>query len=119
MQTDGNRPVLGMIGLARRAGRAALGREETIRLLERGKIHTVVIAKDAGRSLRTAMDRAMETCDSLALITSASKEELGHALGRSTLGVVGIADEEFGRQIRQLVQQNRSTGIEDPRSETS
>lgn len=118
MQTDGYGPVLGMIGLARRAGRVVLGRDETLRSLEKGKARAVVIACDAGNSLKHALSRALEQENPPPMIAVANKDSLGHALGRSTLGVLAITDEGFARQVRTLAQTEHPTVEQAPRAET-
>ncbi len=92
--------LLGLLGLAHRAGKLAIGATEVENLVHRNRRPVVIVARDAGVALRRRLLRLNpvrgflpETVDRL---------DLAHLLGRSQVAVVAVSDQGFVRGILRL-----------------
>lgn len=90
--------VLGLIGLAKKAGRITAGSEACEGAIRSGISKLIVIAGDISENGRKAI------CDccrhyGVKYITYASKEELGAAVGSEIRAVISINDEGFARAV--------------------
>lgn len=94
------RKLIGLLGLARRAGQLAVGTTAVEKLVRRGERPLVVLATDAG----AALVQRVERWDPLrGVVTGAvTGAELATAFGREKLSVVGTAAPDFIRGIRKL-----------------
>ncbi len=93
--------VLGLLGLARRAGRLALGLTAVTIMVRRGRAPLVLTAADAGDSLRQKLAR-LEPAPRMADLPC-GREDLGRALGRSDLAVVAVDDRGFVKGLSALL----------------
>jgi ribosomal protein L7Ae-like RNA K-turn-binding protein len=93
--------LLGLLGLARRAGRLAVGFSAVEQMVRRGEAPLVVVATDAGASQLGKIRR----WDNLrGLVDDAlTAAELARAMGRDKLVVVGVSDPGFIKGIQKLV----------------
>jgi ribosomal protein L7Ae-like RNA K-turn-binding protein len=92
--------LLGLLGLAQRAGKLAVGATAVEGLIRRGRRPVVIIATDAGSALhRRLANLGSERC---VLVRAATRQELGQALGRAQVATVAVADKDFARGIVQL-----------------
>lgn len=99
MPMDGEK-LLGLLGLARRAGKLAIGFNAVDNLVRRGQNPLVVLAIDAGASQR---NKVRGWSPVRGLVDDVLKgEELARAMGREKLVVVGVCDAGFVRGIRGL-----------------
>lgn len=90
--------LLGLLGLARRAGKLAVGFRAVEQLVRRGDRPLVIVARDAGAAqkgkiagwspLRGLIDDVLD------------REPLAQAMGRDQLVVVGLTDPGFIKGIR-------------------
>lgn len=83
-------PVLGMLGLARRAGRLACGEEAVSEMVETGKCRAIFIAQDAGDATRRKVMRHDARVPVLTL--PCAREILGNAIGVSGCVVCAVND---------------------------
>lgn len=98
--------LLGLLGLARRAGKLAVGFRAVEQLVRRGEQPLVIVARDAGAAqkgkiagwepLRGLVDDVLD------------REQMAQSMGREQLIVVGLADAGFIKGIR------RELGIAPP-----
>lgn len=87
--------ILGMLGLARRAGKVTLGFENVQKLK---KCCLVLIAADAAeRTVRHTKELGLET-----ICLDSTKNVLGKALGAGQVSVLGVTDPGFADAIRKL-----------------
>lgn len=104
----GERAALDLIGLAQRAGRLAVGTHAVKDAARVGELEAVVLARDATDNARErvlpllrAVGVPVVLCDSAA--------ELGRAVGRPRLVVVGLKDAGFaGRVVAALPPASRA-----------
>lgn len=87
----GERRALQLLGLARRAGRAAIGTQSVRGAARRGELAAVLIARDAGGNAEGRV-RSLLEARGVPLVRCASRGALGAAVGRGPTAVVGITD---------------------------
>ncbi len=97
---DGQK-LLGMLGLARRAGKLAVGFSAVEKIVRRGEAPFIILALDAGASQKKKIERWEPLSGMLSDVLTA--EELAQAMGREKLSVVGVSDVGFVKGIRKLV----------------
>ena len=91
--------VLSMMGLALKAGRVEVGEEPVGAAARAKKARVIFIAGDAAASsVRRAMSFA-ESGSCLALQIDAAKEQLGRALGRTSVAMAAVTDIGFAESI--------------------
>jgi ribosomal protein L7Ae-like RNA K-turn-binding protein len=93
--------LLGLLGLARRAGKLAVGFTAVEKIVRRGESPMVIVASDMGASQMSKVDRWEPLRGTLNDVFTA--EELAQAMGREKLSVVGVSDAGFVKGIKKLV----------------
>ena len=92
--------LLGLLGLAHRAGRLGLGYSAVEKMVAKGENPLVITVVDIGDSLRGKVSRWEPVRGVVADVLSG--EDLARALGREKLAVVGVSDSGFVKGIRKL-----------------
>ena len=87
METE---PVLGLLGLSRRAGKLACGEEAVREMAATGKCRAVFLAADAGDSTRRKVMRHDEKIP--VFVLSCGRETLGQAIGMPGCAVCAVND---------------------------
>ena len=95
--------LLGLLGLARRAGKLAVGATAVEALIKSGRPPWVIIARDAGASQRRKLARLAPVRGVLG--DAVDREGRATALGRGALTVVAVSDLGFVRGIERLIGQ--------------
>lgn len=93
-----NDRLLGMLGLAVRAGKVSFGVFMTEKALDEGRAQLVVAAADMGASNRRRIENKCAEYD-VPLIFYSDKAALSHAAGKKDMPVAGICDEGFAKAI--------------------
>ena len=89
--------LLKILGLARRAGRLAVGFDAVAQLVERGRRPLVVVAADVGPSQKKKIMRLKPVRGFWA--DRVGRDELAAALGSKELAVVALDDPDFLRGL--------------------
>lgn len=92
--------LLGLLGLARRAGRLAIGFRAVETLVRRGENPLIVYASDIGPSQRNKVLGWEPVRGFIGNVLS--QEEMAKTMGREKLVVVGLCDSGFIKGIRKL-----------------
>lgn len=92
--------LLGLLGLAHRAGKLAVGTTAVEGLIRRGRRPVVVVAEDAGAALLRRLE-SLGT-DNCVLVRATNRHELGKALGREQVAAVAVTDRGFVSGIVKL-----------------
>jgi ribosomal protein L7Ae-like RNA K-turn-binding protein len=92
--------LLGLLGLARRAGRLAMGFSAVEKMVHQGEKPLVITAANLGDSLKGKVSRWHPVRGVVADVLTA--EDMARALGRDKLAVVGVSDSGFVKGIRKL-----------------
>ena len=86
----------GLLGIARRAGRVALGTRAVDRAARGGRLALLVVAADASPH---ALGRLAPEARAVPRLTLGSRETLGRMFGRSTVAVAGVTDETLAARL--------------------
>lgn len=90
------RSALQTLGLARRAGRAAVGTRAVLTAARSRRLEALVVARDASPN---AIERVRGVARGVPVVKCGTREMLGLAIGRGPVAVVGVTDREFARRI--------------------
>ena len=84
-------PLLGLLGLGRRAGNLIVGVDAVRSSIKAGKCYLVVMASDAGPRAEEKVTR-LARGKNLPVIVGPVADEIGRALGRPPVQAVGVSD---------------------------
>lgn len=98
-----------MIGLAKRARKAAAGEDYCKERIRSGECRLVLLAGDAGPNTRKSIENSCSYYG-VPLLTYADKETLGRALGLKVAAVVSVLDKGFAEGIEKRIQANINGG---------
>ena len=101
-----NDRVLGMIGLAVRAGKVRFGVFMTEKAIDEGSACLVIAAEDIGASNRRRIENRCKDCD-VELMFYSDKQSLSRAAGKKDMPVLAICDEGFAKAIVKKYSENR------------
>ena len=103
--------VLNYLSLARKAGLAELGEEPVGAATRAGKARLVVVASDAGdHTWRRAKSFVSGTNQQLVRLPY-TKDELGFAIGRTSLAIVAVTDVGIARSLVEALGQPENTSV--------
>lgn len=94
----GERAALDLIGLAQRAGRLAVGTHAVKDAARVGELEAVVLARDATDNARERVLPLLRAVG-VPVVLCDSAVELGRAVGRPRLVVVGLKDAGFAGRV--------------------
>jgi len=97
------------LGLARRAGRVAIGTRAVRAAAQKGVLEVLVLATDASDN---ALARLGTIAEKAVLVRCGSRLTLGRAVGRGEVAVVGITDRALARRL--LKEQEAPEGCDSP-----
>lgn len=96
-----NPRLLQFLGLAMRAGQLVSGEEKVILAMRKKQVKLVILAQDASKNTaKKILDKAKSY--HVAVLTVASRYELGRAIGKAERVVIGVLDTGFADQIKRL-----------------
>jgi ribosomal protein L7Ae-like RNA K-turn-binding protein len=101
---DADKKLLGLLGLAQRAGKLKSGEFSAEKSLQSRKAKLVIIAGDASDNTRKKFTDKAKFYE-VPCLTFSSKEELGHAIGKELRTVTVIEDAGFSGAVRKLIEQ--------------
>jgi len=93
-----NDRLLGMLGMAVRAGKVSFGVFMTEKALDEGRAHLVIAAEDTGASNRRKIEGKCKAY-STNIIFYSDKESISKAIGKKDVPVVAVCDEGFSKAI--------------------
>lgn len=82
----------GLLGLARRAGKAELGEEAILSAALGHKARLILIAADAAENTAQRLERAAGTGNAVCFRTDVTKAELGACFGRAVCAAAALTD---------------------------
>ncbi|MBX6394904.1 MAG: ribosomal L7Ae/L30e/S12e/Gadd45 family protein [Alicyclobacillaceae bacterium] len=100
-----DRGVLGLLGLAKRAGCLCIGEQAVLEKIRKGNAHLVVMAEDAGPN---TTKRMADKCRSygVPLVRFQDRFTLGHAVGREGIVVLAVTDRRFAEGLLAKLRQH-------------
>lgn len=90
--------LLNFLGIVRKAGKLTLGFTATTQAAKGGKLTLVLLATDTSPHTKEKIERLCRMYH-IRLYCAAKQEELGRALGKKTLAVVGVLTPEMAKAI--------------------
>ena len=102
---EGNRlkRVLGMLGLAMKAGKVVIGTEQVIAFLQKKKLKLVILSSSSSDGTKKKISSKCEFYKIRLVELPIQTDELGELLGKTyTPAVVGITDENFSKAISKI-----------------
>lgn len=97
--------VLGRLGLARRAGKLAIGEEGCLKALRSRKAFLLILATDASANTKK---RFRDKCAfyQVNLVEFGTRHELGAAVGRGAAVVLAVTDPGFADGFSRSISEN-------------
>jgi ribosomal protein L7Ae-like RNA K-turn-binding protein len=95
--------VLGLMGLAARAGGIVSGVERVREAARQGRLRYVVLARDASANSREKLFPLL-LATRVPMADRFDRAELGDAVGRGPVSAVGVTDATFAARIRALIE---------------
>jgi len=97
-----NDRILSMIGLAERSRNVVSGEFSTDKAIKDGKARLVIAGRDASDNTKKAFRNSCAYYR-IPYYEYATKEELGHGMGKELRAVLAITDEGFAGSIKKLL----------------
>lgn len=99
--------ITNLLGLARGAGKLALGNSAVEKALARGRADLLIFARDASSRLRVQLQRQAARCP---LRVWSTKERLGSIFQRQELAVLAVLDRHFASGLLPLLSAEQQDG---------
>lgn len=94
-----NSKILGLLGLATKAGKAKSGEFSTEKAVKSGQASLVIVSRDASENTKK-MFRNMCTYYKVPYFEFGGREELGAAMGKQMRVSLAVLDEGFSNALR-------------------
>ena len=94
--------LLNLLGIARKAGKLALGFTAVSQAVQRGRAVLVLLAADTSPSTKEKMERLCRRYQ-VGVYYVADRNELGRALGKESQAVIGLLSPELGEALKTLL----------------
>ena len=98
--------ALGLLGLARKAGKLEIGEDPAGAACRGRKARLVLLAADAAENTAAKARRLAQEANARCMCLSFTKEELGAALGRKVCAVAALTDEGFAKAFQEKFPQS-------------
>ena len=92
---------LSLLGLARRAGKLAVGMEAAAEAIRQGEAALIVLARDISKRTEREIRQIAGESQAGILTLPAEMDRIGAAIGKRA-GVIAVKDEGFARKITAL-----------------
>lgn len=96
-----NKKILGLIGLATRAGKVCFGADSVELQMKKKKIYLVIIAEDSSNRTKGKFKTLCEEYK-IPIIIEGEIENLSKAIGKSNKAIIGIEDSNFASEIQRI-----------------
>ena len=100
-----NSKILGLLGLATKAGKAKSGEFSTEKSVKSGRARLVIVAEDASENTRKMFEN-MCRYHHVSVSFFGSKEELGRAMGKEMRASVAVLDSGLAKALVKQLNQN-------------
>lgn len=97
--------VLTLLGFAQKGKNLAAGEANVEAYLKKGRVCLLLIAEDQSVKNQQKWQFLAEN-EEIEAVIFGTKEELGHAIGLSPRGIVGITDEQMAKAILKKITQS-------------
>ena len=103
--------VLGLLGLAAKAGKVQSGEFSTEKSVKSGRAYLVIVSEEASENTKKKF-RNMCTYYEVPYFEFGSKEELGHATGREMRASLAVQDAGFSEAMKKQLCMNGGSECE-------
>ena len=93
--------LLSLLGIARRAGKLALGNDPVLEAIHKQEAKLILAAGDLSQRTKKGIETAAQTGNIPLLQTTISMDELGFAIGKR-VGILSVNDAGFANKMTQL-----------------
>jgi len=97
-----NNRVLGLLGLATRAGKTVWGTDACIEYMEKNRIKLILVAKDSSERLRKKFSELCEK-KNINFFEFSNVDEISNAIGKHNKAVIGVKDINFSNEIIKII----------------
>ena len=106
MTVQNKEKLLNLLGLAKKAGRIALGHDAVLEAVKKKKAALILLAADASARLEQEMERECAFAHLAAEIvrTEVTMEDIGRALPRKA-GVISVNDPSFAQAMKTIIEE--------------
>lgn len=94
-----NNNILGLIGLAMKAGKVAFGADSVEESIEKRKVKLIIVSKDSSERTKNKFIKLCERYN-LPIIVDGNIDELSKAIGKNNKAIIGIKDINFANSIQ-------------------
>jgi ribosomal protein L7Ae-like RNA K-turn-binding protein len=94
--------LLGLLGLARRAGKTTCGADAVRRDIQSGRARAVLLSNDASPRTAGGIQSACEKNGTACFTVPYDMAELGGSMGRGDTAVAAICDKGFAHRVSEL-----------------
>lgn len=91
--------LLNLLGIARKAGKLALGFTAASRAVKKGRAVLVLLATDTSPHTKEKIERLCRQYQ-VSVYYVADRNELGRALGKTSQAVIGLLSPEIGEALK-------------------
>lgn len=96
-----NDRFLKFLGLTRKSGNLIAGANLSETALKRGKLSLLILAQDASDGTKKSF-LAMAKFHNVEVIEVATMDELGYAIGKGQISVIGVTDRRMSEKLKEL-----------------
>lgn len=96
-----NDRFLKFLGLTRKSGNLIAGANLSETALKRGKLSLIILAADASDGTKHKF-QAMAEFNKVEIIETATMDELGYAIGKGQISVIGVTDQRMSKKLKEL-----------------
>ena len=95
-----NNKILGLIGLAMKAGKVCFGADSVEENIEKRKVKLVIIANDSSERTK---NRFIDKCKTynIQIIIDSNIDDLSKTIGKENKAIIGIKDINFANSIQE------------------
>ena len=94
-----NNNILGLIGLAMKAGKVAFGADSVEESISKKKIKLVIVSEDSSERTKSKFLKICEKYN-IPIIVDGNIENLSKAIGKNNKAIIGIKDINFANSIQ-------------------
>ncbi len=94
-----NNNILGLIGLAMKAGKVAFGADSVEESIEKRKVKLIIVSEDSSERTKNKFIKLCERYN-LPIIVDGNIDELSKAIGKNNKTIIGIKDINFANSIQ-------------------
>ncbi|MBQ9461074.1 MAG: ribosomal L7Ae/L30e/S12e/Gadd45 family protein [Clostridia bacterium] len=101
-----NDRLLSLLGLMRRAGKISMGFDAAAEAMSSGEAILLLLSEELSERTSGAIRKIAEQSGTCVITCKCGMDELGHAIGRRSTGIIAVNDSGFADKIKTLCAEN-------------